>query len=1056
MSQRVYRWMYKIISFTVFISMLTGLVPPPAVRARSTDSFSASNASGEVSSATLVPPSAVPPVDKQLPALMLRAQVSPARVAVGDLITVTLIVGNQSATAAHDVQVTLPVPKGTVALAGPSQLRMWSLPQLASHTETTLMAQFRLMQVPLGRAVLVESAVIAQELTVPVRATSGAVVGDTSADHAITLFTPGADAVLHSSDGQLVVLFPAGAQSTALTLQYRQQAPPGTTPPPTIAGFHQGFGTFYLTATDQSGQVVHQFAQPLSITIHYTLEQLKALSLDETDLTLFWFDTTTGRWMPLATDVDLQQHTVTTQVNHFTAFQLSDGSQPSAAYIPSLQGWQVGLYTGDVSYSYPIEVPAGPAGIKPQIQLSYNSAATDGKTGLRALQQASWVGKGWSLDTGFVGLNKVGPNGIDSRYYSLVFNGQSFNLVRGNPLGANHRLTHPEDWEWHPTDESFIRASVTLASGHYQWQVWTKDGTRYDFQDDAWQAWVDPSDCANPDLNYSETYKWYLTRITDTHNNEINYSYARDSHTLSTCFTATVDWDVWPTSIQWGGTRLDPTYKVDFTSSARSLYGIDVDGDGATNHIGGVPPHEERRLDMINVYSNPGSGWTLVRRYDLAFADATNSLVSDRSKWDGVQYVPEGTKKLTLQSITRRGASGTALPAVTFTYGTSRGSSQYPLGSWNRLTNVNNGQGGQVSFTYETIGAVIPANGDKFVNNRRVLSKTVTDGRGHSYPWSYDYTSGTPAYNTMGTLVGGSTHGPNAYPTSATLYFNQKWDPLHDWSPFLLHGEYTEFLGHSYVVETDPNNNRTEHWFYQGDVGCYPQDVYGNPLIGEAITTNACFVQLRDQEFRKGREWKTLTHAGLVSGPKLSETQHTFGVTFLSDARDIYADDRVTGLWRAFTVESQTTEKAWDNGSTALTKTNSYTYDVNNYGNLTLEVESDANGILRQTSHSYATYTPPDRSAYLVDRKRSDNIMDGLNQWLARTIYFYDNYMSGGLDATGNLTLVRKYYNLTVPPSPNFAYPGYSQDTRYGYDTYGNQTTKVTPFVNTAKGQFVK
>ncbi len=78
----------------------------------------------------------------------------------------------------------------------------------------------------------------------------------------------------------------------------------------------------------------------------------------------------------------------------FSIFFLSDGSSPSEAFLPSLQGFQASLYTGAASFSYPIAVPKGPGGLAPNLTLSYSSAAYDGKGGIRNKQQAVWVGRG--------------------------------------------------------------------------------------------------------------------------------------------------------------------------------------------------------------------------------------------------------------------------------------------------------------------------------------------------------------------------------------------------------------------------------------------------------------------------------------------------------------------------------------------------------------------------------------------------------------------------------------------------------------------------------------
>jgi hypothetical protein len=246
--------------------------------------------------------------------------------------------------------------------------------------------------------------------------------------------------VLRSRDGQVVVHVPAHAANRALTLRHAHTPLAGAVVPPDIIGFKRGLGILALDATDDQGAALHQFAEPVTIAIGYTPEQLQAHGIAEVDLTLFWFDDAHQAWVPIPTTVDPATQTASAVVDHFTNFGLSDGSSPSEAYIPSLQGFQVGLSTGSASFSYPIDVPAGPGGLKPSLALSYNSSATDGATGQRLKQQAGWVGKGWSLDTGSVSMHKVVyqlNTGASFSYFSLVLNGQSFDLMHAEALPGN-------------------------------------------------------------------------------------------------------------------------------------------------------------------------------------------------------------------------------------------------------------------------------------------------------------------------------------------------------------------------------------------------------------------------------------------------------------------------------------------------------------------------------------------------------------------------------------------------------------------------------------------
>jgi RHS repeat-associated protein len=1045
-----------------------------------------------------VPRTVTPLVDPHLPTLVVEMNVSPRIISVGDVFTITVTINNEAIDPANNLVVTMPLPLNTVAHPLPLPNGWtWSRARLEGRSSVTFTAVLRLLTAPTGGAVLARAQATANGLTTPVVEVGGAIVVPPALTEAVTLFTPGVPATLRGLDGRSEIQIPGNAASRALTMRHSLARGPHNPAAPEIAGRKKGFPIFYLDATDDQGQQFHQFSAPLTITLNYTPEQIRVLGISEEDLTLFWFDENReggAGWVPVDTHVDSRTRTVTAQVDHFTPFELSDGSSPSEAYIPSLQGWQVGMYNGNATYSYPIDVPAGPGGIKPSVQLSYNSTATDGIGGQRAKQQAGWVGKGWSLETPYIALNRVGGEGSPSRYYSLVLGGQSYELVRGAALVMTPTLSNPTHWDWRATDESFIKVRVYtqtvsydgsngqpgrggfsggVALPRYQWKVWTKDGTRYDFYEDAWQGFHELDAYGVCQTAFMETYKWYLGRIVDTNRNTAVYNYARaGGPRTADCFNVhgTIDWDVYPTSIMWGAnsvTQVPNRYVLEFASSERSM---DTLWDEPPNNIGQAP-HETRRLDELRVYSNQtinpynSNAWELVRAYRLGYeTNSANYLLSDFSKQTDQYFTcPGGATycgdtdypKLTLKSIERLGKDySTALPAITFTYNTTRGTGYYPNPEWNRLETANNGQGGTMTLEYENIGSVLNGqsepNANSFRNYRRVTTKTLTDGRGNSYAWTYAYSD--PALNTMGSTFRSSPYayggiGPNVYPNSAKVYYATMLSLANrdDNLRKLVQRKHTEFRGHSKVVEHDPNGNETEHFFYQGDIGCYPQDGSGNPLTGSGILTNTCFQDMRKREFLKGKEYKTISHQGAVSGAKLSEVEHTFTVNFLSDGVDSYVDDRLRGLWRAFSYENQTVEKAWDSGSTALTKTTNYTYDANNYGNLTQVEESDQSGVLRKIIYEYGSYINEGWS-YIVDRKLSESVKDSQNRWLAKTIYGWDGSLGmGNPGATGRLTLVRKYYNLPLyPPQSSFPSTAYSNDTSYGYDDYGNQTIVTT------------
>jgi RHS repeat-associated protein len=1025
------------------------------------------------------PPSAtlLDVADPDLPSLTLRLAVAPDPVPVGASAVFTLTLSNQADNAAEDVVVSVPTPDGALALSGPTIGTPatgweWDVGTLAAQSSIALTASLSLQSMPSGKALLFHAQASADGLNAPIHEDRGALAYDPAFGPASAVYTPSATTVLTSTDGAITIQAPPAAATMPLTLTINTTPPSGTAQVTATANFQQGFGTFHLDATDSSGAAVSQFSQPLTLTMRYTPEQLTARGLAESDLTLFWFDPTEtvtqtddtvtyGAWQTVPIAVDPATRTATALIDHFSNFQLSDGSSPSDAFLPSVQGFQVSSFTGAASYSYPIEVPAGPAGIKPSVELSYSSAATDGDGGKRVRQQASWVGKGWSLDTGAIARNKL-PNGDAT--YSLSMGGQSYTLTRGDPLsGSPYSTNHLMGWDWTTTDDAFVRVRATSDNG---WAAWTKDGTRYDFTTTARWGW---GTSGQPTF---ETYKWLLTTVTDTHSNTINYTYNRRQNT-SGGFGA-VDVDTWPSTITWAGGK----YRVTFGTSDRSS---DTQYEGAPNQYpnSNAAPHETQQLNNIKVESNPAGSWQLIRQYNLIYETTASAMLlsdaligtgcpSGQTKCGDTNY-----RKLTLKSIQQLGNNGTsALPATTFGYGAFSAplanGRYWAGGSWNRLTTIDNGQGGIVTLAYENVGQ--QANNTLLDNTRRVTSRTINDGRGHSYTWNYSY--GTPSVNSLGTTRGPQSPwsygnwGNRSYPTSAALYYNAFSNVLVDSQSWLAQKPMKEFRGHDWVLETDPNGAQTKHWFYQGAASdnCVPT------ATGGSIIADACFQRLRDGEFLKGKEYQTKVFAAganVTTANPLQETDHTFAVLF-----DTYSGTPLTGLWHAFTAEKQTDAQQAEGTATPIVKTTKTFYNTNctadtlatvvaNYGNVGCVQELSGSTLVRKTLHWYTTHDvdswtwrnasnvllnpPPYSVSYLVDRAYQDATYDVNGYLLTLTNSFYDGTsVASAAPTLGDLRRVSRYYDIPLNTSDTTGITLHSQDTTTTYDSYGNVASTAT------------
>jgi hypothetical protein len=91
--------------------------------------------------------------------------------------------------------------------------------------------------------------------------------------------------------------------------------------------------------------------------------------------------------------VDVQNKLLTAYSDHLTIFDYK-ADDWEAARLPSLEAFQVSTFTGAATYALPLWVPPGPAGLQPEVSLSYHSAASDQAT---AETQAAWVGMGLRL-----------------------------------------------------------------------------------------------------------------------------------------------------------------------------------------------------------------------------------------------------------------------------------------------------------------------------------------------------------------------------------------------------------------------------------------------------------------------------------------------------------------------------------------------------------------------------------------------------------------------------------------------------------------------------------
>ncbi|MFI0479651.1 RHS repeat-associated core domain-containing protein [Actinomadura sp. 9N215] len=239
----------------------------------------------------------------------------------------------------------------------------------------------------------------------------------------------------------------------------------------------------------------------------------------------------------------------------------SDSSQGDykATSLEASATWSGGGSTGDFTWSYPLRVPPVPAGLAPQIAISYSSSSVDGKTA-NTNGQPSWVGEGFDLWPGY----------IERRYKSCEDDGAPKDEWGNSPgdqcwgndnatvtwNGKGGELIKASDGTWRTKNDDGTKFEKLASSstgngdkdGEY-WKVTTTDGTQYFFglnrlpgwtkdkpeTDSTWTMPVFGNDADEPCHESSfaaswcqQAYRWNLDHVVDPAGNAINYTYAKE------------------------------------------------------------------------------------------------------------------------------------------------------------------------------------------------------------------------------------------------------------------------------------------------------------------------------------------------------------------------------------------------------------------------------------------------------------------------------------------------------------------------------------------------
>jgi RHS repeat-associated protein len=802
---------------------------------------------------------------------------------------------------------------------------------------------------------------------------------------------------IKSPSGKLSLVIPSGALERQTQIVVTEYNPETDNTTKLIEG-RPPLSLFSLEATDiGTAETVDVFRDNLEIRIRHDPEDWTIV--DPESLHLYYLNEKTQQWEIISGMFNRDTNELVATTNHFSVY----GEQGNLNIVGPgrVMASQVNLHSGTATYSYPLELPVGPGGFQPKLELQYNSGSVDEMKDRLAV--GSWVGIGWSLS-----LGQIGFNATEGKYY-LDLNGSSYELTAS-------------DNEYYIKPVSYYKITRTSNT----WTMIDREGVTYVFGD---------SDSSRLYINNAGSktyYTWNLTLMQDTNGNKATVSYVQDIRGSSPN-----EWvrSIYPSYLRYGYVDAS-TYKMEI------LFNIGHDGatsdgylrsdnpvsyswyesyqcivgyawipdscDGAcyvyfqwpyysppypscsqtpcyipghydysqpiygTCYSSGSNPApkvmENRRLNSIDVKVN---GSTL-RQY--VFDYTTTSRVFDGS----ARKYFAGTMKL--NSITEQYPTGNQQdpwdnpPIVSFTY-TNRDVRYYydsPI-TWPFLTAVNSGYGGTVSFGYTQI----PSTPTTIWTRQAVTSRTIDSGSNDSADEAntFSYT-GNPAYVPLGTAG--------------------------------------KFRGWNEVRETDAAGHYTMHYFF---------------------TTGT--QEGKDGDKLTGREYRTLWYA--AGGQILQEQLNNW----------IYPD--VTGGYAVQLADTQT--KTYNASNPGVFRTTKVSYSYDNYGNTVTENDFGDTSDIADGSIVSRQFVPNTALNILSEpawekvfaATESGGILTAANT-TKETYYYYDNGVDQYHDNSdwnvapvkGNITRLEQKENAVDSVSSNFT-----------YDSFGNKVTETDPNGNT-------
>ncbi len=393
------------------------------------------------------------------------------------------------------------------------------------------------------------------------------------------------------------------------------------------------------------------------------------------------------------------------------------------SYFGKPDAFQNDLHTGSLNDTIAIDVPSGPGGLTPPLNLSYSSEAVAETHSPTAA--ASWVGVGWSLDPGEISWseqNIPAPNGTQNEVDGWSISdpyGTSGALLPPNTTTATYYDDTPNPpsgvTNWRTATEShakivsyenptvdctnFPEQSVCGTGGYGVqppcFRVWLPNGIMEEFGCTFDSRQFYPAGTST--TNYVTA--WKLDLITDPMGNQIHFTYGVVNNTQNgitypmDSVLQSVAWDApncHNANDECSGSSWNPTMEVLFDYShavGHVAPGGSVCTQSGTLRCDDPKPGAQESIPLslstevlneIDVNVAGSGSFQLLRKYVLAYAQAAGSTITD--VLTGSSEAVAG--HLLLEQVTEDGTDGsTHYPTQTFAY-TYPGSEYYEDGQY--------------------------------------------------------------------------------------------------------------------------------------------------------------------------------------------------------------------------------------------------------------------------------------------------------------------------------------------------------------------------------------